>query len=84
MLSNHTIFLTSPKFFHSFILSNIAKVWKRNKDMGWVWMCVTFECGMENVFRLFFQFSVNLQIFLSMHIREKGFKIQIQSDGIYI
>ena len=37
-------------------------------------MWVTFECGMENVFRLFFQFSVNLQIFLSMHIREKGCK----------
>ena len=37
-------------------------------------MWVTFECRMKNVFRVFFQFSVNSQIFLSIHIGEKGCK----------
>ena len=37
-------------------------------------MWVTFECIMKNVFRVFFQFSVNSQIFLSIHIGEKGCK----------
>ena len=85
MLSNHTIFLTSPKFFLSFILSNIAKVWKRNemnKDMGWVWTWVTSECIMKNVFRVFSQFSVNLQIFLFLHMREKGCKIERHSISL--
>ena len=47
-------------------------------------MWVTFECRMKNVFRVFFQFSVNSQIFLSIHIGEKGCKNTNISNDIQL
>ena len=47
-------------------------------------MWATFKCIMKNVFRVFFQFSVNLQFFLYIHIREKDCRNTNTKDDIQL